>query len=241
MNTTERLRRMAAVTIAVAALAAGMVATAPAAEAARGDVRGTVTYVVDGDTVHVRVGSKVDKVRLIGVDTPELKPRQCYGTQAKAATTQLVKGRTVYLRADRTQPNRDKYGRLLRHVVLTDGTKLAQRLISNGFGRELTVGRAYIGQPTYRKAQATAKAKKRGLWKGCGATAVTRPRPAPAKPKKTTNRCTIKGNIASDGEKIYHVPGQRYYAATKIDVAKGERWFCSTAEARRAGWRAAKV
>lgn len=56
-----------------------------------------------------------------------------------------------------------------------------------------------------------------------------------------TARCTIKGNINSDGEKIYHVPGQRYYASTKIDVSRGERWFCSTTQARQAGWRPARV
>jgi len=53
--------------------------------------------------------------------------------------------------------------------------------------------------------------------------------------------CTIKGNISRRGERIYHVPGDRYYAATVIDIAKGERWFCSEAEARAAGWRRAKL
>jgi hypothetical protein len=52
--------------------------------------------------------------------------------------------------------------------------------------------------------------------------------------------CTIKGNISiNSGERIYHVPGQEYYAATKIRSEHGERWFCSEAEARGAGWREA--
>jgi hypothetical protein len=50
--------------------------------------------------------------------------------------------------------------------------------------------------------------------------------------------CDIKGNVSIDsGERIYHVPGQRYYDETVIRQAYGERWFCSEAEARRAGWR----
>lgn len=49
--------------------------------------------------------------------------------------------------------------------------------------------------------------------------------------------CRIKGNITMSGERIYHVPGQPYYDATRIDTAKGERWFCSEAQARAAGWR----
>jgi hypothetical protein len=53
--------------------------------------------------------------------------------------------------------------------------------------------------------------------------------------------CNIKGNINTRGEKIYHVPGQRYYSATKISASHGERWFCSEQEARAAGWRRSKV
>lgn len=54
--------------------------------------------------------------------------------------------------------------------------------------------------------------------------------------------CRIKGNISMNtGERIYHVPGQRYYNDTHIDTSKGERWFCSEEEARAAGWRRSKV
>jgi len=49
----------------------------------------------------------------------------------------------------------------------------------------------------------------------------------------------IKGNINAKGEKIYHALWSKHYAATKIDTSKGERWFCSEAEAKAAGWRAA--
>ena len=48
---------------------------------------------------------------------------------------------------------------------------------------------------------------------------------------------SIKGNISSSGEKIYHVPGGQYYAVTQIDASKGEKWFCTEDEARAAGWR----
>ncbi|RWD01511.1 MAG: hypothetical protein EOS58_25480 [Mesorhizobium sp.] len=53
--------------------------------------------------------------------------------------------------------------------------------------------------------------------------------------------CDIKGNINDRGERIYHVPGQAYYSATRINPARGERWFCSEWEAWWAGWRKAKV
>jgi hypothetical protein len=54
--------------------------------------------------------------------------------------------------------------------------------------------------------------------------------------------CAIKGNITViAGQRIYHVPGQEYYSATHINWLRGERWFCSEAAARKAGWRKARV
>jgi hypothetical protein len=55
-----------------------------------------------------------------------------------------------------------------------------------------------------------------------------------------SSTCPIKGNINSKGERIYQVPGGRWYDATKVDESKGERWFCSETEAQAAGWRPAK-
>ena len=52
--------------------------------------------------------------------------------------------------------------------------------------------------------------------------------------------CNIKGNISIGGERIYHMPGQKYYSETRINTRSGERWFCSEDEARAAGWRKSK-
>lgn len=57
----------------------------------------------------------------------------------------------------------------------------------------------------------------------------------------TDTACVIKGNISRTGERIYHVPGQRDYDKTIITESKGERWFCTEAEAVAAGWRKSKV
>lgn len=53
-------------------------------------------------------------------------------------------------------------------------------------------------------------------------------------------QCNIKGNVSTQGERIYHVPGQKYYNDTRISASHGERWFCSEEEARAAGWRRSK-
>lgn len=52
--------------------------------------------------------------------------------------------------------------------------------------------------------------------------------------------CPIKGNIANDGERIYHTPWSPWYSRTKINLGAGERWFCDEAEAIEAGWRPAR-
>lgn len=52
--------------------------------------------------------------------------------------------------------------------------------------------------------------------------------------------CIIKGNISDRGERIYHMPGGEFYERTRISPAKDERWFCSEADARAAGWRRSK-
>jgi hypothetical protein len=58
-----------------------------------------------------------------------------------------------------------------------------------------------------------------------------------ARSEPSSPGCTIKGNVSSKGERIYHVPSGRDYARTQISPAKGERWFCSEADAQAAGWR----
>lgn len=60
---------------------------------------------------------------------------------------------------------------------------------------------------------------------------------APVVPKCPNGAGAIKGNINSSGEKIYHVPGGRYYESVRIDLPDGEKFFCSEAEAVAAGWR----
>lgn len=65
--------------------------------------------------------------------------------------------------------------------------------------------------------------------------------PAPLVSTTSSGKCNIKGNISRKGERIYHVPGQKYYAKTQINERQGERWFCSEEEARKAGWRKSKT
>lgn len=76
-----------------------------------------------------------------------------------------------------------------------------------------------------------------------GVYALLQEQPLAASPfKLLTGQCAIKGNISiGDGERIYHLPGQQYYSATRIDTSRGERWFCTEQQARAAGWRKSRV
>jgi micrococcal nuclease len=193
-----------------------------------------VVGVTDGDTIKVRIGGTTERVRVIGIDTPELRGDECYAQQAASRMQSLVQGKSVRLVRDPSQDDRDRYGRLLRHVALTDGRQVAKVLIAGGFGEEYTYDEPYAGRAAYRAAEKAAREAGRGIWSsGCRA-------PVEAAPVAPTT-CLIKGNIADDGEKIYHLPGQRFYDVTRISESRGERWFCTEGQARDAGWRASKA
>ena len=73
-----------------------------------------------------------------------------------------------------------------------------------------------------------------------GEQPATRPKVVQPMQSQGSSAGQIKGNISSNGEHIYHVPGGKWYDGTNIDESNGERWFCSEVEARAAGWRPAK-
>ena len=218
----------------------------PSAEPTRDLAPSPVLKVVDGDTVHVLVDGVDETVRLIGINTPETD--ECWGSEATQAAVRLLDGATVTLIADPTQADRDRYGRLLRYVVLPDGTDFGLRMISDGNADEYTYDDPYANQQAYRDADAAAAADGEGLWnvatcdgnpKPSGAPTAdsSRESSAPTTAQTGPNGCDIKGNISANG-KIYHLPGSTDYDRTRIDESKGERWFCSIAEAEAAGWRA---
>lgn len=220
-----------------------------------------VVKVIDGDTVDVMVNGKKERIRMIGVNTPETvdprKPVECFGKEASNKAKSLLVGKKVSLEKDDTQGDRDKYSRLLRYVVLADGTNVNLSMIKEGYAYEYTYNLPYKYQSDFKNAQKLAMDQKKGLW---GATcqkttsgAVKKPTNSTATPSSpvstvtppaatsipSNNSCTIKGNISSSKEKIFHVPGCQSYSKTVIDESAGEKWFCSESEAIQAGWRKA--
>ena len=224
------------------------------------EIRKSPTYqvlkVVDGDTIHISYNGKDEKVRFIGLDTPEIKdprkPIQCFGREASAKMTELAENKKVRLEFDKTQGERDKYGRLLAFVYNEDNKNLAYEMIRQGYGNEYTYNsNPYKYQNEFKEAAHKAREENKGLWaeNTCAGDATKpadipapKPQPAPAynpapvpQPQQSQGACVIKGNVGRNG-KIYHIPGQKYY-----DKTNPEAIFCSEVEAQSAGFRRSRV
>ena len=111
-----------------------------------------VVGVVDGDTLRVRVDGVTERLRLIGLDAPELSDGECLAQEAASRMQSLVQSRDVRIVADPTQGDRDVYDRLLRHVWTLDGRSVAQELIAEGLAREYTYAAPYDGVADHRAA-----------------------------------------------------------------------------------------
>lgn len=127
-----------------------------------------VVKVVDGDTFDVDIRGTSTRIRLIGVDTPEVvdprKPVQCFGREASDKAKALLANQVVRLESDSTQGDKDKYGRILRYVFLTDGTSFNKMMIEEGYAHEYTYKTPYKYQTEFKAAQTEAQREARGLW-----------------------------------------------------------------------------
>ncbi len=128
---------------------------------------GQVVAVHDGDTITVKIEGHAEKVRLVGIDAPEIDDeRQDYRDAAYAARNYArsrLGGETVTLESEPRQGDRDRYGRLLRYVILKDGTNINEDLVRKGYAHvydrfEFTM------KPRFKEAEAEAKRERRGVW-----------------------------------------------------------------------------
>jgi micrococcal nuclease len=131
----------------------------------------TMIEVVDGDTIDVSVGGHRERVRLIGIDTPETNkpntPVQCYGPEASTFTKSLLPN-DVPLHLERDVVARDDYGRMLAYVYLAgDGEFVNLTIIRNGFARPLTIAPNSAHADEFIAAARVAEAGNVGLWGGC--------------------------------------------------------------------------
>jgi endonuclease YncB( thermonuclease family) len=215
-----------------------------------------VPQIVDGDTVWIGAV----KIRLQGIDAPETdqicldpagKAWNC-GISSRDELAKRTSGQIWKCHVTGT----DRYRRDLARCEV-NGEDIQRWMVRNGWALSFV---RY--SHTYDADEADAKAAKAGLWAGAfiapwdwrgrgartvilGSFAVpTNAQAVLISPRLTRapvmGDCAIKGNVTRSGECIFHMPGSRYYDKVKMDLTKGKRWFCTTAEAEAAGCRSSK-
>ena len=199
--------------------------------------------VTDGDSLEIGT----TQLRLFGVDAPEGR-QSCTragrdwacGDEAARKLRSLVGNATIVC----VQRDVDEYERVVA-VCRNGRVDVAAEMARAGLAvAYLRYSRDYVDEEN------EARGARRGLWAGEfaqpeeyrreerreSAARVAEPRQRAATSRR--DGCYIKGNINGDGERIYHTPASPTYGPTQIDEDRGERWFCTEAEARAAGWRA---
>lgn len=207
----------------------------------------TIVEVVDGDTIKVNINGKIESVRFLLVDTPEMGKRpQPFAEEAKNFIEELLSEDTVILEKDNS--DRDKYGRLLMYVYTSGGKSVQEELLKEGLARV-----AYVYAPNtkyvdkYDAIQKEAQNNDVGIWSienyaqddgfhmevfATKQGGETRKASTSFSPDNNGN-CNgkIKGNQGSNGW-IYHVPDGAYYNNTKA-----EECFDTEQAAKKAGYR----
>ncbi|WLR49942.1 thermonuclease family protein [Bacillus tianshenii] len=196
----------------------------------------TVPYVVDGDTLDIRFNGKEERVRLLLVDTPETKhpdkPVQPFGPEASTFAKETLEGKTVEVELDVSE--RDKYGRLLAYIWVDDKL-FNEMLIERGLARV-----AYVFEPNTKYVDSFYETQKEAQKEGIGIWSIENYAQEDGfhaeeqrQSTKQSDDCTIKGNINSKGDKIYHTEESPWYEQTKAEMI-----FCTEQEAQQAGFRA---
>ena len=189
--------------------------------------------VVDGDTIDI----DGQRIRLEGIDAPETaqtclapdgSPWPC-GRAASKALSAMVNSKDVS--CDST--GNDKYGRFLG-ICYADGQDLNAAMIDAGMAW------AFVRYSMiYASRETAARASKIGVWQGSAeAPWEYRHKGWQDAGLVAPKGCAIKGNVSHSGQ-IYHMPWSPWYGKVKVDIDRGERWFCSEADALAAGWRPA--
>ena len=163
------VKRAAGVALAAIALTVGcrQAQETTATEAAQ-TTAGLVATVVDGDSIHVLIDGRTERLRLIGVDAPEVdhpdQPAKCFGEESALFTRRSLEGRSVELEFD--VERRDRFDRLLAYVF--QGKELFnKRLVAGGYAIERSYPPNLARQEELRIAEVEARRGRRGLWGAC--------------------------------------------------------------------------
>ena len=148
-----------------------------------------VLHVDDGDTIDVRVDGRIERVRYIGIDAPEVAHEGADGAPGGEAAARvnrsLLRGGRITLELD--QEKRDRYGRLLAYVW-TGGTMVNLEMVRLGYARALTIPPNVRYARRFARAEAAAKRAQLGLW---GEGALRSSHPAAIRPTFRRRRLAV--------------------------------------------------
>jgi micrococcal nuclease len=165
------MRRLLLAALVLLGFVAAGCATTSTTGSASSPGEAVVQRVVDGDTIVVHIAGRDERVRLIGVDTPESvdprSPVQCYGKEASAFTAQLLPEGSV-VRLERDVEARDRFDRLLAYVYrVSDDLFVNLELARAGYAQVLTIPPNVAYAEQFRVAAAAARQAGTGLWSAC--------------------------------------------------------------------------
>lgn len=171
--------------------------------------------VIDGDTFETE---ERQLIRLTGIDAPELE--NCNGKESKEALEKFVLDKNLYVKVI----YRDSGMRLISHVYNMKGS-VSEQMLRAGMAYNLGTK---VKDTALGKAADKAREEKLGIYSS-KCTQETNP---------NSKTCVIKGNIRTQGaeQKIYHFPGCGQYNQTVVELYKGDKWFCTETEAKKAGF-----
>lgn len=141
---------------------------------------GTIDHIIDGDTVAIRFDMGIEKIRLIGIDTPEKRPSKRASLQSERSHRSLQVIMELGERATRAMREiappglpvtveydvtpRDKYGRLLAYLFTPDGTMINEEIIKRGYAQLLTIPPNVKYGSRFQRALTESRSARRGLW-----------------------------------------------------------------------------
>ncbi len=174
-----------------------------------------VVAVIDGDSFKI---GRDQTIRLSSLDAPELE--NCAGKEAKVALTKEISGKTVILKELKT----DRYGRVMAMVYLKDGENVNEYMVKNGLA--LHIWDTSSQNSVLDKANDFARENALGIFS-----------PDCYQKDPPNSRCSIKGNIIQGtNAKEYILPTCNLYNMSVVEKYKGEEWFCTESEAKKAGY-----
>ncbi|MFH1456797.1 MAG: thermonuclease family protein [Patescibacteria group bacterium] len=126
----------------------------------------TISRVVDGDTVEFTCNGKDEKIRIIGIDTPETvhpsKPVQCFGKEASQKMKKIAENKKAILKKGQGSENRDKYGRLLRYIEINN-QDIGAEMIKNGYAFSYKIY-PHEKLDEYNQLEKDVRETEKGLW-----------------------------------------------------------------------------